>query len=119
MSEALERLIEAVEASEVRPYVIEELALDAWPREALPDGARRWDVVSSIAKAFDGSLDAAKALHDALLPGWRWLVEGEGNASVYPPDENLLNAIDVNGAPNPARAWLLAILKAKLAEVEA
>jgi hypothetical protein len=67
-------------------------------------------------RAYNGSLDAAKALHGAMLPGWRWLVEGNGNASVYPPDENLLKAVDVDGAVSPARAWLLAIIKALISQ---
>ena len=41
----------------------------------------------NVRAAYFGGLDAAKALHDALLPGWWWVK----------PD---------------ARAWLLAILRA-------
>ena len=65
-------------------------------------------------EAFGGSLDAAKALHEALLPGWHWNIVLDA-ATVwpkYPGDPT--DAIDsdmIEG--NPARAWLLAILRAK------
>ena len=95
--------------------VRDDLQAGTWP------GSRMYDVLTDAhaALAFDaynGSLDAAIALHEAVLPGWRWLVERNGNASIYPPDENLTKAIDVDGADNPARAWLLAILEALIAQ---
>lgn len=76
------------------------------------------DHAVEIARANGGSLDAAKMLHDALLPGWSpsigqnvhhgyWfahLLRAE-NGSVVGNYEG--SAID-----NPARAWLIAILKA-------
>ncbi len=70
-----------------------------------------------VEKSFDGSLDAAHSLHKAVL-GDRWetcLVvcstpfvnltsdTGESVASIISP---------------PARAWLLAIIKAKIAELD-
>lgn len=67
--------------------------------------------------AFNGSLDAAKALHEAVLPEWGWLINGfrswvtvwaEGDRT---SDANF-NATCIN---NPARAWLLAILSALIA----
>lgn len=71
--------------------------------------------------AYKGSLDAAKALHEALLPGWVWKLEsydGFSLAWVGPPSEMLLreHETDIN---NPARAWLIAILKAYRAQQEA
>lgn len=65
--------------------------------------------------AYNGSLDAAKALHDALLPGWGWLNGNNGSACVISPDHIL--AMGIKGSANrvdttPARAWLIAILKA-------
>lgn len=64
--------------------------------------------------AYKGSLDAAKALHDALLPEWVWKLEsydGLSLAWVGHPSELLIlqHEVDIN---NPARAWLVAILKA-------
>ena len=62
-------------------------------------------------RAFEGSLDAAKALHEAVLPGWGWDVSNVGACEVicYRTDTKVeaVSFID-----NPARAWLLAILEA-------
>ncbi|WP_062560328.1 hypothetical protein [Paracoccus aminovorans] len=63
--------------------------------------------------AYDGSLDAALALHKALLPGWSVTLENDdGNihAAVWPRGE----IGEQHGAegPTPALALLLAILRA-------
>lgn len=55
-----------------------------------------------------GSLDAAKALHDALLPGWRWRIEAQG-VWVWRIKDDFTRA---GCAKEPARAWLIAILRA-------
>ena len=72
-------------------------------------------------EAFGGSLDAAKALHDAVLPGWDCTLSiGASHASLSEP-------IGINPtrgwypgpeaeADTPARAWLLAILRALYAQ---
>ena len=59
-------------------------------------------------RAFGGSLDASKALHEAVLPEWDWCITPHG-ASVYSPHDNNPTDGDLD---NSARAWLLAILKA-------
>ena len=78
----------------------------------------------SVAKAFNGSLDAARALHDALLPGWDWVVascdeNGRGHPlAIVIPDASADNddhTVSVQ-SDNPARAWLLAILEALIAQ---
>jgi hypothetical protein len=80
--------------------------------------------------AYHGSLDAAKALHEAVLPGWKprmpaapwneksFAVEGptlvddpEGDCSGFPSF--------VGKSDTPARAWLLAILRALIAQEKA
>lgn len=70
----------------------------------------------------NGSLDAAKALHDAVLPGWTFQVaHGEGNAAalVSPIFDGTGPILDGTGsAPTPAAAWVAAILRAKAEEVE-
>ena len=60
---SLRELIEAVEAGDVAGWNrLATIAEDAIPpKEA-----------ALTATAYNGSLDAAKALHDALLPGWIW-----------------------------------------------
>ena len=69
--------------------------------------------------AFNGSLDAALALHEALLPGWEWTLDAGDGASV----ENRGNfgwtySADAS-VGNIASAWLLAILRAVEAEGQA
>ena len=72
-----------------------------------------------IRQAFNGSLDAALALHEALLPGWEWTLDAGDGASV----ENRGNfgwtySADAS-VGNIASAWLLAILRAVEAEGQA
>jgi len=63
--------------------------------------------------AFQGSLDAAKALHEAMLPGWVWGCGFDGDDGFGAGVENGgIEFVVHGGADNPARAWLLAILRA-------
>ena len=67
--------------------------------------------------AYCGSLDAAKALHDALLPGWfpgmsKNIHHGHWYAWVQDKATAHFSAVE----PDPARAWLLAILRALIAQ---
>ena len=69
-------------------------------------------------EAFSGSLDAAKALHEALLPGWAWTIQENGENTLWPPNhmadqEWCAQGYECNAPDgcNPARAWLLAILR--------
>jgi hypothetical protein len=78
--------------------------------------------------ALKGSLDAAKALHEAVLPGWEWFISttieltdagGERWSEVFvryfdgDPNEGYKGT-----ANNPAAAWVAAILRAKAQEKE-
>lgn len=70
---------------------------------------------AAFIRAYHGSLDAALALHDALLPGWGLVVNcGKDYASVradkdmHLSDESFFHAESIS----PARAALLAILRA-------
>jgi hypothetical protein len=58
----------------------------------------------------EGSLDAAMALHKALLPGCRFAVSDGDEGSYYA--EVFWGAWYYAENPDPARAWLLAILRA-------
>lgn len=73
-------------------------------------GLRYADVWS----AYHGSLDAAKALHEAVLGGeWAWWFEPFREIAfcgVYNP--NVSSMPITVGDLKPARAWLLTILKA-------
>ena len=68
--------------------------------------------------AYNGSLDAAKALHEAVLPGWDWSV---GKSSTYVVKDGFGSfgfgeLFDEPLSMDPARAWLIAIIKALIAE---
>lgn len=101
----LDRLIEAVKRGEW-PGGINGVARAVFPyRSASID-----DLGLIAAEAFDGSLNAAHALHKAVVPGWTWAVMGHCHALVS-------NHIAITAdADTPARAWLLAILRAMKAD---
>ena len=64
-------------------------------------------------KAYRGSLDAAKALHEAVLPDWYVFIKGQKGyvwfAELMDRDDNRHPQTE---GETPARAWLLAILRA-------
>jgi len=106
----IDRLIEAVEAGVISTDLI---------TDAFGSG---WDDVIILA-AFDGSLDAARELHDALLPGWRKnlhfteFFDGSVAISILGPvpddaEKWTFSTKYEASASTPARAWLIAILKA-------
>lgn len=109
-TQALQRLLDAVEAGRVGQF----RNLDSEFGHGNGIHAKR---------AYNGSLDAAKALHDALLPGWinRMDLCGQGAGvsvcHVELSDWETDFAICVDNAPvdNPARAWLIAIIRAVMA----
>lgn len=122
MTEALKRLIEAVDADAFD-------RLDASARynyfcnmweEAL--GVATVSYEKGWAAYRKGDLNAAKALHDAMLPGWTACVgqnahHGDWNAFVRLAQDGAITREHWGGTyDNAARAWLLAILRAKLAE---
>lgn len=79
--------------------------------------------------AYHGSLDAAKALHEAVLGdgyvsyGFKYCIRGNGYAGVWNviTDERAEAEIPEkeHHAASPARAWLLATLRALIAMEEA
>lgn len=73
--------------------------------------------VMLMGEAFDGSLDAALRLHDALLPGWGW--ETGVNAtftSIAQVWKDGRSSAFQGVSEHPARAWLLSILRALKAQ---
>ncbi|MCA3277627.1 MAG: hypothetical protein ING26_19145 [Roseomonas sp.] len=62
-----------------------------------------------VQDAFHGSLDAAKALHDALLPGWWAMLRHSTRPMVTVGD---IDAVQEAQDDSLSRAWLLAILRA-------
>jgi len=100
---ALDKLIAAVRGGELSVTT---------PHAGLPSHA-----MINLILAYRGSLDAAKALHDALLPGWVWYggyLDKVECGFVY--DVVKMPFPDVmpfkGFSSDPARAWLIAILKA-------
>jgi hypothetical protein len=95
--------------------------------------AGEWDTVLSfsafdgkhltiISQAYKGSLDAAKALHEAVLQGWAWtkgfsIVDaGSTFITIFLEHEDDSKwEVFIGVDDNPARAWLIAILKALIA----
>jgi hypothetical protein len=72
-----------------------------------------------IVNAYNGSLDAAKELHEAALPDWRithafGLVSGEVAKFNLTHNDKPSTYVRAEST-NPARAWLIAILKALIA----
>lgn len=61
--------------------------------------------------AHEGSLDAAKVLHEALISSCQANIELSGEVWVL-GDETEWKYVEAKVYGNPARAWLLAILKA-------
>lgn len=119
-TKALDALIEAVEAGNLqhKPYGGMPMATACYPRDRdgrmMPETGG-WNDGAAVS-AYHGSLDAAKALHEALLPGWDYRTGRDGDdyhALVFRSGRMEEHADDWQMCPNdPARAWLLSILKA-------
>lgn len=93
MTTDLDRLIEAVEESEwLKLSTVTQTPVVEWG--------------SLVMASFDGSLDAAIALPGELLPGWEW---GRMNDRMFVEQGG---SVFSARAPNPARALLLATLRA-------
>ena len=100
---SLDDLIAAVEAG------------DKWSEAQYAMFGNGTDLVYAYQAAFDGSLDAALRLHEALLPGWAAAINTNGMAQVIGPAPDWHRHTGC-ATDNPARAWLLAVLKALKAQ---
>lgn len=115
----LEKLVEAVEAGDHVAVEIHAKALASAAR----DVGGMWPGFDVI-KAHGGSLDAAKDLHDRLLPGWTTVLgqnaHHEDWSTIVRLTEDGEIAHEYYGWSDdlPARAWLLAILRAYAAQQE-
>jgi len=103
--EALEALRDKVKAGEFDRWSVNGAPLTA-PQKAF------------VTRAYHGSLDAAKALHDAVLPGWRYSITHGPSGDAAVVAKRLGEQVDTLGfaTDNPARAWLIAILSALISE---
>lgn len=108
----LDRLIEAVDGGDCFGIIpMTQAALT--PHEySNPHGDR-------VARAFDGSLDAAKALKCSLLPNWKWgsVDHGDGEYGAGVGVSEFDEFVSTSNF-SEARASLLAILKAHRAQQE-
>lgn len=122
-TEALRTLAAKVEAGEKYATMGHtSLCSKAFPKPDDFDGSReafaKSDAQMAILAWRNGSLDAAKALHDAVLPGWDVWYETSLGVSMKPKDNRIWQN-PIKFTDNPARAWLLAIIKALIAEERA
>jgi hypothetical protein len=102
--EALKALAEAVEAGRVGQF----RNLDSEFGHGNGIHAKR---------AYNGSLDAALALHDAMLPGRKWARIHSGEMLVW--NYGVLRSMwGRSNIDPPSRALLLAIIRAKIAQAE-
>jgi hypothetical protein len=79
-------------------------------------------LMGRVEDSYYGSLDAAKALHEAVLQGWAWtkgfsIVDaGSTFITIFLEHEDDSKwEVFIGVDDNPARAWLIAILKALIA----
>jgi len=70
----------------------------------------------SFMPANSGSLDAAQALHKAVLPEYEWTFYYDGECGVQHHES--ANVFHTAWDKTPSRAWLIAIIKALIAEEE-
>ena len=113
----------------------------SWGYAAGPARTALGDLWHSAMDAYCGSLDAALALHHAVLPGWAYRIgycSVSDDATVFPDfncpehgerlratlDEgrDWFGDMDVDWRPpgsSPARAWLMSILQALVAQEQA
>lgn len=108
---ALDKLIEAVEAGNAT-----EFQFHTW-RPGLTGTIKE---SKAMLRAYNGSLDAALALHEALLPRWKYSLSNDlmqhggpcEPAAVWDGMGNYSGGFADEAVIQPARAWLLAILRA-------
>lgn len=118
---ALAALIEAVESGDDASFRRKNRSVFSTPCQDMDLQLRE----EHCRHAYKGSLDAAKALHEAMLPGWTRDVDATApecgitvtlhkpySPHSYPDEEKTVSA-DLS---SEARAWLLAILRALAAE---
>ena len=112
MSNALDDLIAKVEAGEDVCFADVECCFIRADTTQYPVA------VDYAILAYRGSLDAAKALHEAALPGWGWTITNDGFAQLdmdwqddtREPEYD--EVVKEARSDTPARAWLIAILRA-------
>ena len=111
---ALQELLAKVEVGEWDT----KLALKALPESHVNDAHEWVDPIGWASRAFHyGDLNAAKALHEWVIDDYNFLL-GFDWAEVWLPFGSKLHKFNVANT-NPARAWLIAIIKALIAQEKA
>ena len=97
-------------------------ALEALLAKAEAETFDRWSTSSTpftspqkffIQRAYNGSLDAAKALHEAVLPEWGYLdLLRRGQRHTARISVDVFCKTETGVSDSLARAWLIAIIKA-------
>ena len=100
--ESLAELIAKVEAGDI--------AKAPFWKVWVPEG-QEGNLAYTAKQAASGSLDAAKALHEAVLPGWDWEVASPDAAAVF-SGHRISGPSFLDVSQSSARAWLLATLRA-------
>mgnify|MGYP001810870771 CR=1 FL=1 len=91
--------------------LLEQVEAGTWPADFLAiDNGIHGVTTATMYAAFSGSLDAAKALHEAVLPGWEWRLRDEGAAWVWRTPSDLQSSQEE--VDDTARAWLICIIRA-------
>ena len=94
----------------------------AFPKPDDFDGSREAYANSAAQQAVlvwrNGDINAAKALHDAVLPGWRYSITHGPSGDAAVVAKRLGEQVDNLGVAtdDPARAWLIGVLSALISE---
>lgn len=124
MTDHIQALIDKVKGGSSR-LVVEAYAEEAFPPDRAAYNAGDTCTLHIVGKAYKGSLDAARDLHDSLLPenktveitdlgnGDGWSAKINWEHMEWKPTFTAVGPFGFSGiSDDPARAWLLAILKA-------
>ncbi|SEU02933.1 hypothetical protein SAMN04489858_12044 [Paracoccus homiensis] len=106
---SLDALIEAVEAGTLTGE--DEYFYPTGIAEMIEGALGIGGIWDTVCLAHDGSLNDAREVHEALLPGWRWGRLASHDVMIVSRENGQYLAFSSEG-PCPARAWLLSILRA-------
>ena len=113
--DALKELLAKVEAGNI-PV----LSWESFAALAVGSGVYVDPQAQTAMRAYCGSLDAAKALHEAVLPEWPYSIDVReaGWTRAWTDERSGLRRMGYSGScnDNPARAWLIAVLKALISQ---
>lgn len=110
------------------PELRESIAAGKWPFRPAFGAGYEADVQGFSVQMYQlansahcGSIDAAVALLEALLPEWSWIIGSDGEAEITEKNASIpayCNCFVVTVEGNPARALVLATIDALIEEAE-